>query len=142
MSADGRYLATPPGVVTPNGYQNRQLVGSGLHRSRLSITWLAASLHHDDLLGQLHASRVHTVRRWTRVSHRSHEQRPRTCLAHVKFKVSGNVCDPNYKLKDGDAAFLEAGTPIYQVNGHTPSAELAASFNGSLVLYKAMAAAP
>jgi len=33
----------------------------------------------------------------------------------VKFKVSGNVCDPNYRLKDGDAAFLEVGTPIYQV---------------------------
>jgi hypothetical protein len=33
--------------------------------------------------------------------------------AHVKFKVSGNVCDPSYRLKDGDAAFLDPGTPIY-----------------------------
>jgi len=32
--------------------------------------------------------------------------------AHVKFKVSGNVCDPNYRLKDGDSAFLDPGTPI------------------------------
>ena len=30
--------------------------------------------------------------------------------ADVKFKMSGNVCDPNYRLKDGDAAFLDAGT--------------------------------
>ena len=46
--------------------------------------------------------------------------------AYIKFKVSGNVCDANYRLKDGDAAFLEPGTPIYQVNGHPPSEQLAA----------------
>jgi hypothetical protein len=54
---------------------------------------------------------------------------------HVKFNVSANVCDPSYRLKDGDAAFLDAGTPIYQVTGHPPSAELAARFNGSIVAY-------
>ncbi len=59
--------------------------------------------------------------------------------AHVKFKVSGNVCDPNYRLKDGDAAFLDAGTPIYQVNGQPTAVELAARFNGQIVAYKAMA---
>jgi hypothetical protein len=58
--------------------------------------------------------------------------------AHVKFKVSGDVCDPNYRLKDGDAAFLDAGTPIYQVKGHPASDELAAMFNGSVVVYRAM----
>jgi hypothetical protein len=58
--------------------------------------------------------------------------------AHVKFKVSGNVCDPSYRLKDGDAAFLEPGTPIYEVNGHPPDEELAARFNGSIVIYRAM----
>jgi hypothetical protein len=56
--------------------------------------------------------------------------------AHVKFKVSGNVCDPNYRLKDGDAAFLDAGTPIYQVNGQPPAMELAAHFNGQILVYK------
>ena len=61
--------------------------------------------------------------------------------AHVKFKVSGNVCDPNYRLKDGDAAFLDAGTPIYQVIGQAPGQELAARFNGSIVVYRAMAPA-
>ncbi len=59
--------------------------------------------------------------------------------SHVKFKVSGNVCDPNYRLKDGDAAFLDPGTPIYQVNGHPPNEELAAHFNGSIALYRATA---
>ena len=59
--------------------------------------------------------------------------------AHVKFKVSGNVCDTNYRLKDGDAAFLDAGTPIYQVNGQPPGEQLAARFSGQIVVYKAMA---
>lgn len=57
--------------------------------------------------------------------------------ATVKFKVSGNVCDPNYKLKDGDAAFLDPGTPIYQVHGHSPSDQLAARFNNEILLYRA-----
>ena len=58
--------------------------------------------------------------------------------AHVKFKVSGNVCDPSYRLKDGDAAFLSAGTPIYQVNGQPPTKQLAAYFNDQIVVYGAM----
>lgn len=61
--------------------------------------------------------------------------------AHIKFKVSGNVCDPSYRLKDGDAAFLDPGTPIYQVNGHPLGEQLAARFNGSIVLYQAMSPA-
>jgi hypothetical protein len=61
--------------------------------------------------------------------------------AHVKFKVSGNVCDPGYRLKDGDAAFLHVGTPIYQVNGQPPGAQLAARFSGQIVVYKATAPA-
>ncbi|HEX7263879.1 MAG TPA: hypothetical protein VF383_06845 [Candidatus Dormibacteraeota bacterium] len=58
--------------------------------------------------------------------------------AHVKFKVSGNICDPKYRVKDGDAAFLDAGTPIYQVNGQPPTEQLAARFNGQIVAYVAM----
>lgn len=58
--------------------------------------------------------------------------------AHVKFKVSGNVCDPNYRVKDGDAAFLDPGTPIYQISGHAPREELAATFNGTTVIYRAV----
>lgn len=60
-------------------------------------------------------------------------------VAHVKSKVAGNVCDPNYKLKDGDAAFLEPGTPIYQVKGQPPARELAARRSGQLVAYVAPA---
>ena len=60
-------------------------------------------------------------------------------FAHVKFKVNGNVCDPGYKLKDGDAAFLDPGTPIYQVKGQPAAEQLAARFNGIFVVYRAMA---
>jgi hypothetical protein len=59
--------------------------------------------------------------------------------ARVKFKVSGNVCDPNYRIKDGDAAFLDPGTAIYPVNGHAAGEELAARFNGGIVVYRALA---
>jgi hypothetical protein len=61
---------------------------------------------------------------------------------HVKFKVSGNVCDPNYRAKDGDAAFLDIGTPIYQVNGQPSSDQLAAVFDGSLLVYRAFTPTP
>lgn len=62
--------------------------------------------------------------------------------AKVKVKVSGNVCDPNYRLKDGDAAFLDPGTPIYQINGRPPEEQLAARFNREIVVYKAMSVTP
>jgi len=60
-------------------------------------------------------------------------------VAFVKFKVAGNVCDPNYRPKDGDAAFLEPGTPIYQVNGQPTSKVVAAHRNGQIVTYVAKA---
>jgi hypothetical protein len=58
--------------------------------------------------------------------------------AHVKFKVSGNICDSNYRPKDGDAALLDPGTPIYQVSGSPPNERLAARLNGRILLYRAM----
>jgi hypothetical protein len=60
-------------------------------------------------------------------------------VGHVKFKVAGNVCDPNYRPKDGDAAFLEIGTPIYQVNGRPTGEVVAARRNGQILSYTAKA---
>lgn len=57
--------------------------------------------------------------------------------ARVKFKVSGHVCDPSYRLKNGDSAFLDIGTPIYQVNGFPPAERLAVKPGGRLILYQA-----
>jgi len=58
--------------------------------------------------------------------------------ATVKFKVSGNVCDENYKLNDGDAALLEPGATIYEVKGYPPSQRLAARRQGQILVYVAM----
>lgn len=58
-------------------------------------------------------------------------------IAHVKVKLSGDVCDPNYRPKDGDAGLLEPGTAIYQVNGHPSSQLLAARRGGNIVAYEA-----
>jgi hypothetical protein len=60
----------------------------------------------------------------------------------VKFRLSGNICDPGYHPKDGDAAFLDPGTPIFQVSGRAPSQQLAARFNGRILLYRAVPPAP
>jgi hypothetical protein len=62
--------------------------------------------------------------------------------ARIKFKVSDNVCDPSYRPKDGDAAFLEPGTPIYQVKLQPPSEQLAARSNGNILLYLAIQKGP
>ena len=58
-------------------------------------------------------------------------------VAHVKFKVDGNVCDPHYQPKDGDAAFLDPGTPIYEVKGKPTTTLLAARRNGEIVAFAA-----
>lgn len=60
-----------------------------------------------------------------------------TVYAHIKSKLAGNVCDPNYRPKDGDAGLLEPGTPLYRLNGFQPSVRLAARRGSGLVIYEA-----
>lgn len=55
----------------------------------------------------------------------------------VKFKVSENVHDPSYKSKEGDAAFLEAGTKIYSLKNYTPSTRLAVYVDDKIKIYDA-----
>lgn len=61
---------------------------------------------------------------------------------HVRFRVSDNVCDPSYRPKDGDAAFLEPGTPVYEVKGQPATEQLAARFNGHILVYVAITKGP
>jgi hypothetical protein len=35
----------------------------------------------------------------------------------IKFKVDGNVTNPRYSIKNGDAGFLEKGTKLYAIEG-------------------------
>lgn len=58
-------------------------------------------------------------------------------FATVTFKLDGNVQDPGYQSKDGDATFLDAGTKVYTVKGYRSTFRLAASENHTLTLYEA-----
>lgn len=57
-------------------------------------------------------------------------------FATVKFKTDGNVNDSGYHPKDGDAAFLDPGTPIYAVKGYAPTFLLAAYQANQIVRYE------
>jgi hypothetical protein len=58
-------------------------------------------------------------------------------FAQVQFKLSGNVHDPSYRSKNGDAAFLEPGTSVFTVNGYQPTFRLAVPQNGEILLFEA-----
>ncbi len=58
-------------------------------------------------------------------------------FATVQFKFADNVHDPGYQLKDGDAAFLDAGTPVSSVRGYAPTFRLVARCAGRLTFYEA-----
>jgi len=58
-------------------------------------------------------------------------------FATVKFKLEGHVQDPHYQARDGDAAFLDAGTRIYAVKGYTPIFRLTAYVNHNVLLFEA-----
>jgi hypothetical protein len=55
--------------------------------------------------------------------------------------VRGNPPDSDpahtYRLRDGDAAFVPAGSPVFTVKGYRPGFRLAASHHGRLRLYEA-----
>ena len=58
-------------------------------------------------------------------------------FATVQFKLDGTVHDPYYQTKDGDAAFLDAGTPVHSVKGYVPTFRLVARFADRLSFYEA-----
>jgi len=58
-------------------------------------------------------------------------------FATVKFMVAGNVDDPSYKVKDGDAAFWTRGTKVYSVKGYEESFRLAIPGSSGIRLYEA-----
>jgi hypothetical protein len=58
-------------------------------------------------------------------------------FATVTFRLQGNVHDPGYQSKDGDAAFLDAGSKVYTVKGYKPTFRPATQENNDLTLYEA-----
>lgn len=59
-------------------------------------------------------------------------------FATVTFKVDGNVEDSAYRAKDGDAAYLMVGTPVYAISGYQPWFRLGAYLNGRFILFEAI----
>jgi hypothetical protein len=57
--------------------------------------------------------------------------------ARVRHKVAGNVSNPSYQPKDGDAAFLSKDTPLYVVPGYRPQFLLAVIAGDRISLYEA-----
>ena len=55
----------------------------------------------------------------------------------VKQMLSGESKGPEYRIADGDSAFVPAGDPVYSVKGYATTFRLAARHNGGLVLYEA-----
>ena len=61
-------------------------------------------------------------------------------LGEVYDEVDCTIQDhvgEGYVIQDGDAAFLEPGTKVYEVLGYEPSFRLVARFNGEYVMYEA-----
>lgn len=58
-------------------------------------------------------------------------------FATVRFKLSGNINNPGYQSKDGDAAFLDPGTPVYTVKDYSVQFRLAAYQDGQITLFEA-----
>lgn len=54
----------------------------------------------------------------------------------IQFKLEGNVQDPNYQMKDGDAAFLDSGTAVYAVKGYKSTFRLAVHGKNGPILYE------
>jgi hypothetical protein len=58
-------------------------------------------------------------------------------VAVVRCRLDGYLPEGPGHL-DGDAAYLDQGTPLYAVRGFRPSFRLAARRDGALVLYEAI----
>ena len=61
-------------------------------------------------------------------------------FAVVRANPPDNDPTHRYRVRDGDAAFVPAGSPVFAVRGYDPSFRLAATHNGRLRLYEADAA--
>jgi hypothetical protein len=58
-------------------------------------------------------------------------------VGHVQCTLAGNPnIDPNYQMRDGDAAFLPPGTAVYSVKGTAEGKAIAAEHDGVTRLYQ------
>lgn len=57
-------------------------------------------------------------------------------IGEIKFQVSENVHDPNYKTKNGDAAFSKKGTELYKLKDYNKNFRIAARVDNKYYLYQ------
>ena len=55
----------------------------------------------------------------------------------ISYKVADNVRNPAYKIKNGDAAYLEMGTPVYLLGGYAPDFRLVVRNNQGFIIFEA-----
>lgn len=55
----------------------------------------------------------------------------------IRYKVAGNVYNPDYKIQNGDAAFIEEGTPVYSIPGYAPDFRLVVRYDNEWLIYEA-----
>lgn len=58
-------------------------------------------------------------------------------ISTVEFKVADNGHESERKVKNGDAAFFPAGTPIYSINGYKSSFRIAVRYSDNVYVYQA-----
>lgn len=52
-----------------------------------------------------------------------------TQFATVQFQLNGHISDPSYVMHNGDATYLDIGTPIYTMNGYSTTFRLIAKIS-------------
>jgi hypothetical protein len=57
-------------------------------------------------------------------------------VAEVRCKIADAVTDPEYEVRDGDAAYLEPGATIYSVKGYPATFRIASRREGKWMLYE------
>ncbi len=58
-------------------------------------------------------------------------------FAEIQFRVDGNINTTRYQIKDGDAAYVDEGKPIYSIEGYSPEFRLVARVDAELYLFEA-----
>ncbi len=54
-------------------------------------------------------------------------------IGKVEFTVANNIYNPKYKVKNGDAAFLEKGTKIYKLENYSTNFRVAVYTNNEWI---------
>ena len=86
---------------------------------------------------------IHYVRRWNQVGKTTRADQADLTQKHlgpelyrIAFRLDG-YAGPFYGSQDGDATFLNPGTPVYEVKGYSPKFRLATLEQGRPTLYEA-----